>query len=255
MSRDFSCRVLVLRTRPQGESNREVTFLAEGEGILQATVFGGPQSRLRAHAAPYHEGTAWFYRNPVKNFIKLSDFDVRNWRAGLRETWPRSMTAAAVAETLIASHGGGGAWNEALEFASSLFDALETSDESAARDLLVFFLWKWTEMLGLRPGLDRCASCGEDKTGVELLYWSDREGQTLCPFCAGTGFPEQARNSGAEFLPLHAGTRRWLETIATVAPGQFHRYSLEKTLEGEAKTFVTALVAGAIGRRLSTWNF
>ena len=47
------------------------------------------------------------YHDPSKDSRKLSDFDVRSWRPGLRELYERAMAADAVAETVLASHGGG----------------------------------------------------------------------------------------------------------------------------------------------------
>jgi DNA repair protein RecO (recombination protein O) len=128
MTRTPSYNALILRTRPSGESNREVTLLTAEEGLLRATVFGGPKSRLRAYIAPYHQGTAWLYRDPVKDSLKVTDFDVRFWRPGIREDYDRTMAASAIAETILASHGGGTERAAALALAGNIFDALESGD-------------------------------------------------------------------------------------------------------------------------------
>jgi DNA repair protein RecO (recombination protein O) len=258
MSRTFTCRGLVLRVRPSGESNREVTFLTAEEGILRATVFGGPKSRLRAHAAPYHEGTVWFYRDPAKDFYKVTDFDVELWRPGLRESYGRSMTAASVAETLLASHGGGGAWAEALNLAGATLDALETADDRAGRRIAIRFFWNWAEVLGSRPGLDNCASCGRSLAGGETAWYARREEQLFCASCAGFGLeapPVMDPGMAAAFLPVSAGTRRWLIAVESLHPAQLGRYTLDRNLENEAKSLATAILSAALGKRLATWDW
>lgn len=71
MSRTFTHQALVLQVRSSGESNREAVFLSAEEGILRATVFGGPKSKLRAYVAPFHAGTLWIYRDPVRDYRKI----------------------------------------------------------------------------------------------------------------------------------------------------------------------------------------
>jgi len=104
MSRTVTYTALVLRCRPSGESNSEVTLLTAEEGVIKATVFGGAKSKLRAHSAQYNSGNVWVYRDKSKDYAKLSDFDVHSWRAGLRELYERTVAASAVAETILSSH-------------------------------------------------------------------------------------------------------------------------------------------------------
>jgi DNA repair protein RecO (recombination protein O) len=139
MSRTAVYSALVLRNRHSGESNSEVTLLTAEEGIIKATVFGGPKSKLRAHSAPYNSGQVWIYRDKSKEYAKISDFDVHSWRAGLRELYERTMSAGAVAETILSSHGGGGEWTTALKLAAETLDTLESANEELCGRLLVHF--------------------------------------------------------------------------------------------------------------------
>jgi DNA repair protein RecO (recombination protein O) len=151
MSRTVIYSALSLRCRPSGESNSEVTLLTAEEGIIKATVFGGAKSKMRSHAAPYNSGQVWIYRDPAKDRCKLNDFDVKSWRPGLRELFERTMAASAIAETILASHGGGGGWSEALSLAEKALDTLETADEEKCERIFIRFLWRWTEFLGIQP--------------------------------------------------------------------------------------------------------
>ncbi|MDR1286997.1 MAG: recombination protein O N-terminal domain-containing protein, partial [Treponema sp.] len=114
MARSFIYSALVLRVRSSGESNREAFFLTAEEGLVRATVFGGPKSKLRAHVAPFHRGTLWVYHDPVRDSRKVSDFDVQLWRPGIRESYERTMAASSLAETILAAYGGGGGWSGGL---------------------------------------------------------------------------------------------------------------------------------------------
>jgi DNA repair protein RecO (recombination protein O) len=151
MPRTFTYTALVLRTRPSGESNREAWFLTAEEGLLQATVFGGPKSRLRSHVASFHSGPLWIYRDPVRDSRKVTDFDVQNWRPGLREQYDRTMAADALAETILHSHGGGGNWKAAFTLAGGTLDALEEAADRQCLPILLHFFWNWLDTLGLRP--------------------------------------------------------------------------------------------------------
>jgi DNA repair protein RecO (recombination protein O) len=261
MSRSFTYTALILRVRPSGESNRDVWFLTAEEGILRATVFGGPKSRLRAYAAPYHQGQIWIYHDPVRDSRKLTDFDVHSWRPGLRELYERTMTAASVAETILAGHGGGGNWEAALAMAGRTLDALDGADGETCVRILIHFLWNWAELLGHRPELNRCANSGEHKAceaGEDALLWySQYEGALLCSSCVERGQGPQwgpgLQHQSPGFLAVSPGTRRWLSAVEELDPALLARYTLDTG--GEAKALVTAVLAGAFGKRLASWDF
>ncbi|MDR3147013.1 MAG: recombination protein O N-terminal domain-containing protein [Treponema sp.] len=242
MLRTFSCEALVLKTRATGESNREAWFLCVDHGILRATVFGGPKSRLRAHVSPFHSGTLWIYRDPVRDSHKVSDFDVRSWRPGLRELYERAMAAELLADTILASHGGGGGWDSALALAGASLDALAEAGEAATGRICTQFLWNWAAFLGLRPDLDGPA-CEASPDG---LLWFDRlEG----------GFTRSApAGPGDRFLPLGPGARRWLLAVQEHTPQRILRITADPLSLSQARAVASALMAGILGRELPTWS-
>lgn len=248
MIRNVSCSALILRSRPSGEANREVWLLSAEEGIFRATVFGGPKSKLRSYAVPFHSGQAWIYRDPAKDYRKLSDFDVHFWRAGLRERYERVMAADAVAETVLASHGGGGNWAEALALAGEVLDALEAADEDTCARIAVWFLWRWAAFLGIRPELSRCASCGNPLAPGSHCWYSYREGGIVCADCFGA-------DERGGLIPAGPGCRRWLTTVETLPPSQLGRYTMDKKSFHEAKLLTEAVLAEALGKRPSSWEW
>lgn len=248
MIRSFVYDALILRVKPSGESNRDVWFLSAEEGILRATVFGGPKSKLRSHAAPFHRGKLWIYRDPVRDSRKVTDFDVRSWRPGIREMYERSAAASAVAETILAALGGGGAWPEALGLADRALDALDAADEQGCRKILLHFLWNWADHLGLRPALERCGSCGSENPG-ETLWFSPTEGAFLCPACV-----REAAYIPEELFRVGPGCRSWLLAVQDLDPARLEEHALDGKSAGEARVLVTAILASALGRRLATWD-
>lgn len=154
MTRHSARPALVLRMRPSGESNREAFFLSAETGITRAFVYGGPKSKLRAYVSPFHSGGLYLYHDPVRDTYKVTDFDVRRWRPGLRESYERTMAAAAIAETVLAGFGGGCNWEEALPQTDASLDALDTAADRDVPKVLLQFLWKWSDITGIRGEAD-----------------------------------------------------------------------------------------------------
>jgi len=248
MSRTAVFSALVLRNRPSGESNNEVTLLTAEEGIIRTTVFGGPKSKLRSHSAPYNSGQVWVYRDPAKDYRKLSDFDVHSWRPGLRELYERTMAAGGVAETILYSHGGGGDWGTALKLALGTLDALDNANEELCPRLLVHFLWQWTGFLGIQPQVECCSACGNEAAD-KPLWFSSRENSVLCGNCV------QESSSVPGLLQLDPGCRRWFASTEQIEPSLLYRYSMDNRSFHEAKELAAAVMTAAFGKRLASWDF
>ncbi|MDR1306235.1 MAG: recombination protein O N-terminal domain-containing protein [Treponema sp.] len=240
MQRTFSSGALVLRVRPSGESNREASFLSAEEGIITATLFGGPKSRLRSHVSPFNYGTLWTYRDPARDFRKVSDFDVSSWRPGLRELYERSAAASLIAGTVLAGHGGGGSWTGALALTGVTLDALESADESCCERITLHFLWNWAGLLGHQPDPLRCASCACEAGGDGVLWFIQGEG-FLCKRCMFRERPGSGVFS-ASAAALGPGGRRWLLAVGSGSPAELARYSLDAASLGELKVLMNRLL-------------
>ncbi len=247
MNRSTVHEALVLSIRPFGETNRDALFLTADLGLVRATVFGGPKSKLRAHVSPYHRGDLYLYRDPVRDSRKVVDFDVASWKPGIRESLARSFAAAAVAETVAMSHGGGGDWEEALELADETLALLSEADDRLVATPFLRFLWNWAELLGTKPDLDHCAACACAHRDDEVVWYSRQEGGTLCKSCAAT-----FRQSGPGIGP---GARKWLKAIGEARGESAMRIGLDKDSLAEATRFVEAVVADALEARPKTWTF
>jgi DNA repair protein RecO (recombination protein O) len=193
--------------------------------------------------APWHFGRLLVYHDPVRDSRKVSDFDVESWKPGLRELYERSAAAGTIAETILAAHGGGGGWKEALALAEESLGALEEADEHTAVFLLIQFIWKWLDFLGQRPSLEYCSSCACEYPPDGILWYSRYEGSFLCPSCAHS--PE-----GGDYLELSPGLRRWLGAADRIAPGELKRYTLDPSPAAQARILGSAIVSGLLGKKL-----
>jgi DNA repair protein RecO (recombination protein O) len=178
-------------------------------GLVDAFVFGGPKSRLRSLAAPYAAGRAFVYHDPVKDFLKLTDFEVRDSYPELREELGRLWSAGFVAEFLVKTSGGGGDYPQVLGLALDCLAALDSCAPGKAEALLFQFIWRFVELLGIGPDPTSCSSCGAELRpalgGPELAgaYSFALEG-FLCRECA---------SREARILPLGPGALRWLTRV------------------------------------------
>ncbi|MDR0496954.1 MAG: recombination protein O N-terminal domain-containing protein [Treponema sp.] len=259
MPRSFSYSALALRVKSSGESNREAWFLTAEEGLLRATVFGGPKSRLRSQVASFHEGKLLIYHDPVRDSRKVSDFDVQSWRPGIREMWERTMAADAVAETILASHGGGGNWPVAAKLAGTVLDAFDEATAAACSAIAIYFFWQWAKILGVKPEL-YCGACG---TKPEVLLYSARKEALYCDKCATANSMAGSSNSNtgqSASIRLDPVGRLWLEKAETLPPEGFSsgywsdELSWDAASLSQAKVLSLAVLAAALGKRLPTWE-
>jgi len=162
-------------------------------------------------ASPYASGKAYVYLDPVKDFRKLSDFEVIESYPALREDLDRLWSASLVAELLVKTSGGGGDFHVILGLTRSCLAALDSAPPGGSEPALVLFLWRLVEFLGLGPEPRACSSCGREfvfrRSPDEIPpaamagAYSFESDEFLCPACAS-----RARRS----LPLGQGALRWL---------------------------------------------
>jgi DNA repair protein RecO (recombination protein O) len=200
-ARNLVYEALALRARESPGGSRILTLMTAESGLVDVFVFGGPKSKLRSLASPYASGRAFVYLDPVKDFQKLSDFDVRDSYPALREDLGRLWSAGLVAELLIKTSGGGGDYPQVLELALDCLAALDTSPSGASDPALLLFLWRLLNLLGIGPDPTTCASCGAELRPSLGGSYSFALESFLCPNCAA-----QADRT----LELGTGSLRWL---------------------------------------------
>lgn len=241
-SRSWSSPALVLALSPFGESNREASVLTEERGLIRAAVFGGPKSRLRAAAAPYHSGRMWLYSDPVKGTTKITDFDVEKWRERIGESLAKTWCASLCAEVVLRSRGSVG-WR----LVNGFLDGINLSDESACEPALVRFLWRVISEAGLRVDIGACARCGKAAAAKDALWYIPGEDGCACAECAGNGerdFPLSAESRfylfAAESPNMKASRALPISPSDLGALRDFLFFLVEKMLGGKLKTVQSA---------------
>ncbi|ULQ60641.1 DNA repair protein RecO [Brucepastera parasyntrophica] len=177
-NRSWSTEALVLSLSSFGEIHREAILLTKDQGLVRAALFGGAKSRFRSLVSPFHTGTVWLYSNPVKNSTKITDFDVTAYRAGIRENLVRSWCASLAVEIVSRSQG-----IVDWVLVNSFLDGVAVSDEAECRRALLRFLWRLLVSAGVKPDMEECLRCGENKEN-EVLYYFPHEDGCLCSNCA-----------------------------------------------------------------------
>ena len=193
----------------------------------------------------------------MRDSRKVSDYDVRSYRAGIRELYERAMASGAVAETILAFHGGGASGGqEALKLAGTVLDALETSDAPACSRLGVYFMWRWAQALGVRPDLSACASCNRELSQDEALWYIDRKEAFFCENCAArlASQMENHTENPASSFRLGPGAISWLKAIESLPASGIKRVSLDGPSLEQARTLVQVILALSLGQKLPTWD-
>jgi DNA repair protein RecO (recombination protein O) len=185
------------------------------------------------------------YHDPVKDFRKVSDFDVEYWRPGIRELWERAATAAILAETVLFSQGGGENWPEVRKLAGSVLDSLNGAAAEICPRIAVYFLWHWAQILGARPDLSCCASCAAEVKRDAVLWYSSRKESLFCEKCA---------QNPDSLLRIDPSGRLWLMGIESVPPAALETQPVDTPSFEQAKALSQAVLTEALGRRLPTWE-
>lgn len=209
--RNLVYRALALRVRESPKGDRILCLMTAEAGLVDAFVFGGPKSKLRSLATPYSCGRAFIYHDPVRDFNKLSDFDVQDSFSGLREDLRKIWVAGLVAEFLQRTSGGGGDFPLVLDLAVETLLSLEALPSDKADYPALLFLWRMLGILGLMPDPASCSSCGCDLDSQSPHAYSPHAGGFLCPACARSEAGSLQAYGEAESYALSAGALRWLE--------------------------------------------
>ncbi len=181
---------LFLKAKESPAGDRITTMLSPGHGIIDAFVFGGAKSSMRASAGPYVRAEVLIYSDPIKHYRKLEDLSIRDTYSGLRETYARLWSAGVAAELLIKTSGCGGESASMFEMTTAFFDSIREAGDGDAEARLLAYLWKTLDVMGMRPEIDRCSGCGNDfpidaASGKSRMHFSQGSEGFFCPACGG----------------------------------------------------------------------
>ena len=255
--RNISFPALILSVQISGESNRIVMFFSKEKGISFATLYGGPKSKLRSLVSPMNSGILYLYKDESKKQTKITDFDVKKYHLSFREnlfkTWAANLTSEILIKTKCA-----GSYEQSWIIANGFLDGMELSSENAARLGLIRFLWRYLELLGVRPNTKICCQCGESLhtrkfsgESLSLKYKYDNlNNGFICPDCAVT----QNFHENAFAFSLGKTALTYLEAVASLPPAESRKIAVDSLSFQEMKSLVYFLAEQACGAKLKSMS-
>lgn len=267
MSRNSSTEAIVFSVKPLGENNSSVRLFTP-QGILYATLYGGPKSRLRPRVSVWNSGTAWLYTNEQNGSIKISDFDVKNYHLSFRGDLFKNFAAAIAAEVVIKTNAAGSA-EKCFHLTSGFLDGLEIADASQSRSGLIRFLWRYLELLGIQPDAENCAVCGKAfvDTSANGDSFANASASVSASALAGAGVSYELSENGFVCAECHEAngvmledrplflTREavnYLASVSNMTAAQSRALHLSNNAESELKRLLFFLIEQACGTKLKT---
>ena len=237
MQRSYYTNSIVLNLKPAGENNSTVTLLTPDKGIIYATLYGGPKSKLRSLVALWHSGKIWLYENPEKKQTKISDMEVANYHASFGQNLFKMYAASLAAELAIKTRCAGSP-QECLKLISGFFDGMELCDEEGSRLGMLRFLWRYLELMGVRP------ECSDSKAFAReaISYYNVYEN------C----FTWERDEQSTHIIPVKNEAVQYLAAISELSPSQVRKIPVNKSIYEEIKQFVFFLLERSIETELNT---
>lgn len=243
---------VVISLKPQGENNSLVCCFAENLGIIYASMYGGAKSRLRSLVSPWNSGTLYLSESSRAKMLKISDFDVKKYHLSFRENLLKGFAASLAAELIIKTKCAGNHENAWLFF-NGFLDGLELcADEEQISSGLIRFLWRFLDLLGVRPDALKCSHCGKDfLTNISYnnesylscgALYNASENVFLCSECT-------SKESG--FFLNHEAIR-YLAAVSLLLPQESRLIPLSEETRGKLKQFLFFLIENASGSHLKT---
>lgn len=265
VARNLSLEAVILKATEAGEGNRTVVLYSDEAGILYATAYGGMKGRLRGLAVPFNYGIAFLYRDPVKNYCKLTDFDVRSFFYTFRENLLKFYTVSLWAEFILRSRAGGtGSAENAFArqegavrvksdglfrlFADSL-GLLDGETEDSSPYISIQFLLRSSRIMGFMPPLDVCAECGGGIPESVIHLYSRNEEGFVCADCAAR-FGLVAEGSAGRYAQLNAGSTAYVRGTVNLDLKAAIRVRVGKESLASLKRFAIGMAEGIIGEPL-----
>ena len=207
MNRNTRKDALVLSVKETAQDNRSVCLLTK-EGLEWATLFGGPKSKLRGSVSPWNRGSAYIYKNEEKGSAKITDFDVQKYHPTFRENLFKSF-AASLAGEIVSKSKCAGSPEQCYVLLNGFLDGMDLLGEDEARLGLLRFLWRYLELLGVRPQADFCPRCQKEFFAAERGALMAGQGASGAGGSSVGGMEASALNFIQSALESESGGKRF----------------------------------------------
>ncbi len=254
VERNKITEALILSVKDSGEKNRTVCAISPDLGIFYATLYGGPKSKLKSLVQPFNWGVIYIYDDESRNMKKVSDFDVKNFHSGLKESLYKMWASNLAGEILLKTKCGG---DDRLSYIliKAFVDGLDKCEENVSTIATIRFLWRYIGLLGVQPDVSTCCCCNKDifgGNGLEndkiLSYFIPAQSGFICDECKDSYVRQRAEIN--LFYEMNLQSLKYLDAINNSTPGEVRRMSLNADSINQLKRFCFSLIESAVGSQL-----
>ncbi|MGE5675083.1 MAG: DNA repair protein RecO [Mycobacterium leprae] len=232
----YNTEAIVIRVRDFDEADKIVVLLSRDEGKIQAVAKGArrPRNRYAAAAQIFTHVKAALYSG--RSLDTLSQIDIEEPFRHLREDLVRmayGTYACELMDEMVRDH-------QKVEAGYLLLLAtlhLLNEETYEPEPIIRAYELKLLSILGFRPSLAECVSCGGDTDGEGPVRFSPALGGVLCPHCSGEG------------EAVHRLNRGTLETMKRLLEGDLRRVHMIR-ISREMAMEMDRVLSDYIGQRL-----
>lgn len=239
----YRAEAIVLRVRDFGEADKVLTLLTREEGKVQAVAKGArrPRNRLAGVTQIFTHCSLLLFRG--KNLDTVSQGEITESFRQLREDLDKLAYATYFCELM----------DEMVKERDKnddhfvlLLAALHLLNERP--ELVTVRRWfelRLLSVLGYRPHLGTCVSCGAETEGTTLRF-SPGQGGLLCPKCLG---------GDEEVILISRGTLETVKRLMQLDPRRAGVLRYGPETEVEMDRMLKAYIAFRLEKRLKSLEF
>ncbi len=244
MNRSTTTTAIIVSLKAQGENNSTVTLITPDRGIVFATLYGGPKSKMRSLVAQWNIGKIWLYETPEKNQIKISDFEVTNYHPSFNQNLFKIYAANLAGELAIKTRCAGSN-EQCFTLLCGFLNGMELCDEEQSRLGLIRFLWRYLELLGVQPTAHSCGYCGHSFldsvfTSTDISYYNNVDNTFVCNNCTHEG------------IPIKSQAVQYLAAVTVLSPSEVRKLQIDKESFEQIKNIVFFLIENNIDQKLNS---
>jgi len=230
-------QALVVGRRALGESDRLVEFYSLAFGKIRGVARSArrPRSRFGSALEPFTLGELIFFDTERSELVRVNHFDILQSFAALREDLDRLGHAASSVECVLCLTGDRDAHPALFRLLVRTLRALESSGRPAW--VSAYFATRAVDLLGHRPRIDRCVSCGRPAPFPQAAL-DVAAGGLVCGRC----------QPGPETIALSPAVLGTLKRIRELRWEDATRLALESRLERELVDVVEGVIARLAGQ-------
>lgn len=230
-------RAIVIGRRAFGESDRLVDFYTHEHGKLRGIARRArrPRSRFGSALELFTLGELVFFESGRSELVQVDHFDIVRPFVGVREHLERLGQAAWSVEVVARLSADRDPQPALFGLLSRMLEAMEASRRPAR--VAVCFGLRAVDLLGHRPRIDRCMSCGRphpfDEPALDVTA-----GGLVCAAC----------RPGADAIPLSGALVGTLKRLRVLSWEEALRLNLAADLDTELASVLEGLLARLMGR-------